>query len=347
MFEITDEITQSIRARNRLKKKLWKNRKRLIHGFDPADHDTAQRLCMAALRRHEYHWAGWEHRNSWARDIITKPWVYPPWDGKKRRVLVLAEQGLGDEILWASCYEELSRDVEEAWIEADTRLIPIFERSFPSNLHFISRFLNDERRVLPKMLDYPEKTKEYPIECFIPSGNVPPLYRRDCGDFVSGPYLLPDSIAVDQQRDWLRGQDRLVGALSWHGRQGQIPTPAGPFASVQYGLQLHKSPYPKPPIDLKMDIEGVFAFLAAIGRCVSVPNTVAHMAGAIGIPTDVIIPAPIMPSEGSGFNNRVNWQWPNDNSDWYSSITIFRNIYAWENKRAKLYGITPQSRSQR
>ncbi len=327
MSLIADEITPKTKERNRLKKKLVKQAENLIQAFDPADWDTAQRLCMASLKLHRYHWTGWEHRNSWARDIITKPWVYPKWDGKPRRVLVLAEQGLGDEILWASCYHELAEDVEEAWIEADPRIIPTFERSFPENLHFISRFLDDEKRVLPKMLDYPAKTEGYPIECFIPSGNVPPLYRRMPGDFPGGAYLVPDGDLVALWRNWLDSEPGVEAAVSWRGRQGAIEPPSGPFISVQYGGG--DSPYPEPPIDLKWAVDDVLAVIEAIGKVITVPNTVAHMAGALGIDTEVILPPPIHPKVEAGFNNRVNYQWPNDYSDWYHSIKIYRNLNEW------------------
>ncbi len=331
MSLIADEVTPKVRERNKIKKKLLKNEKNILQEFDPADPDTRQRLCMASLKMHRYHWDGWERRNSWASDIIMKPWVYPRWDGKKRRVLVLAEQGLGDEILWASCYDELSEDVEEAWIEADPRIIPTFERSFPDNLHFISRFLNDEKRVLPKMLDYPEKTEAYPIECFIPSGNVPPLYRRMPGDFAGSAYLVPDGNLTDMWRNWLDSLPGLEAAISWRGRQGEIEPPHGNFLSVQYGGG--DSPYPEPPIDLKWDVESVLSLLKAVGKVITVPNTVAHMAGALGIDADVILPPAIHPKEEAGFNNRVQWQWPNDHSDWYHSMRIFRNLNEWLTSR--------------
>ena len=56
------------------------------------------------------------------------------WDGsplKEKTLLIYTEQGIGDEIMFASCFEEIIEQIGECIVECDKRLIPIFTRSFP------------------------------------------------------------------------------------------------------------------------------------------------------------------------------------------------------------------------
>ena len=162
--------------KNRMKTKLRKLSKNGLLDATHLDPEWLYRLCSASLMLRDYHWFAWEWRSKWAAQLATRDWVYPRWDGERTdRLLVVAEQGIGDEIVFASCYPDLARDVDEAWIEVDPRLINIFTRSFPDNLHFVSRFMDDERRVVPRMSDYPKFHEKLGIDSFIMAGNIPKL----------------------------------------------------------------------------------------------------------------------------------------------------------------------------
>ena len=54
-------------------------------------------------------------------------------------LLILAEQGLGDEITFASMFNDILKYTDRLTVTCDPRLIPLYERSFPSNCSFISR----------------------------------------------------------------------------------------------------------------------------------------------------------------------------------------------------------------
>lgn len=322
-------------TKRRVRRKLERLAKRGALGVEGIDSEWMYRLCAAGLMLREYHWVGWEWRSKWAAQLATLPWVYPRWDGRRdRRLLVVAEQGLGDEIVFSSCYPDLAADVDEAWIEVDPRLIPTLARSFPGNLHFIDRFMNTEKRIVPRMDDYPEFRKELGIEAFIMAGNVPKLYRRCRGDFpAERGFLRADPDQVEAWVEWLEESayaEPWVG-WSWKGRQGEIE-PVTPGVSLQYGVEEHRGLL-APPVDLKWDTEGVFALIAALGRVVTTTNAVAHMAGALGVPTDVIKPPPIYAKGEGDFNNRVQPWWPERRSDWYPSIRMYRNQAEWRNNR--------------
>lgn len=314
-------------------KKLTKMADRGDLQVDNLDTEWLYRMCAASLMQHDYHWHAWEWRSKWASELATKIWAYPRWDGTQRRILVVAEQGVGDEIVFASCYNDMAQDVDEAWVEVDPRLVDIFTRSFPENLHFVDRFIDSKRRVVPRMSDYPEFHKDKPIEAFIMAGNVPKLYRHSPADFrKSAGFLRAEARYVQRWRDWLNYNLSRAGmarvGCSWKGRQGEIlPIKSG--LSLQYGEENHRGLL-CPPLNLKRDLDEVFAIIKALGRVVTTTNAVAHMAGALGVMTDCIKPPPIFATREDTFNNRVTPWWPVDYTDWYPSIRMWRSQREWE-----------------
>ena len=328
---VEEEQAHSPMAKRRMQKRFRTLMKRGRLAFEDMDTEWVHRLCRASLMLHQYHWTGWEWRSEWATEVCTKSWAWPRWDGSKCRVLVVAEQGLGDEILFASCYNDLARDVEEAWIECDDRLQPIFSRSFPGNLHFVSRYLYSERRVVPRMGHYPACHADKPIDAFVPAGNVPKLYRHSAEDFPQEPgFLQPDPYQVKAWRAWLSQWDPPWKGVSWTGRQGTVEgLRRREFFSLQYGEE--PGPCRRVPIDMKWSIDEVFNFMAALDRVVTTTNAVAHMAGALGCPTDVVLPPAIYATEENGwFNNLVQPFFPKDRNDFYPSFRMWRNFNEWK-----------------
>lgn len=315
-------------------RKLRKQAKAGTLRFQDLDHEWLFRICTAHLMMHEYDWIGWEFRDSWAARVCTQPGTFrwPRWDGSKSRVLVLAEQGIGDEIWYSSCYPDLAEDVEEAWIECDNRLIPIFERSFPPNLHFISRWLYPERRVVPRISDYWEGFREgLPITHYIPSGNIPKLYRRHIADFPNRHgFLEPDQALVHRWSTRISNEGLKLG-VSWKGRQGiveELQRLKG--LSLQYH-EMDSHGYLTVPhgVDLSNDIDTVLALIYSLERIVTVPNAVAHLAGASGVRTDVVLPPPIFSTAEDAFHNRCRGDWPKDQNDFYQNVVMWHGYKPW------------------
>lgn len=331
LARVIDEQAFSPLRKARMKKALNKRVKQGTLEVSNMDTEWLYRLCCAALMLHDYHWFAWEWRSQFASELATKPFVYPNWDGSRCKLLVIAEQGIGDEIVFSSCYHELAEDVEEAWIEVDPRLIPIFTRSFPENLHFVDRFVLAGKNVVPRLSDYPKFHEGVPIEAFVPAGNVPKLYRQSVDDFPGPPgdFLEPDYSLVEKWHSWLPPPEKVPNiGCSWKGRQGLIePIEAG--VSLQYGTDDHKGLL-VPPIDLKRDLEDVFALIVALRKVVTTTNAVAHFAGSLGVETHCVKPYPIFATKEDGFNNRTQSWWPYDKSDWYPSVIMYSSPQAWE-----------------
>ena len=88
---------------------------------------------------------GWRHRECrWLRDDENKQKPLnsskPLWDGSfVDRLYVWAEQGIGDEVMFGSCFEDLNLRCRELLISCTDRLLPLFEQSFAKEIKFIDR----------------------------------------------------------------------------------------------------------------------------------------------------------------------------------------------------------------
>ena len=270
------------------------------------DDEWMLRLCMANLIERNYDWEGWGLREP--RDKII-PDIAPWWDGKPvKRLLVLGEQGLGDEILFASMFNEIP--CEHITVECDKRLVGIFSRNFP-NIEFIGRKHYNEG--FWGTDDSEIKEREFDAQTLM--GDLPTWYRRSKEDFPSGSgkYLEAE---VDSRYLGMTG-------YSWVGRQGAVDLkPGSNGLSLQYGVEDHIGLL-VPDIDLKNDIDGLFSVIAGLDKVISVPTTIVHIAGALGVPTEVYLPKRGMEHGGFGkVNNALNWRFHDRGCDWHPSVKI-------------------------
>lgn len=157
----------------------------------------------------------------------------PEWDGAPGRTVVLyGEQGLGDEILFASCVPDALRAGARVILECHPRLEALFRRSFPDVAVFGTR--KDETIVWPTELAAAGR----PIDAKLALGSLPRLFRRTDADFprrdapggsadlrasgLRGAYLRADPARVAAYRARL-GPGPIIG-IAWAG--GTAPTRA-------------------------------------------------------------------------------------------------------------------------
>lgn len=347
---IFNELQSSTFHRERIKRRIKRLYKQNRLHWEWNDTEWAYRMCVADLANGRYRWKGWECRNKWAWRMSTEPQAYPPWDGRPCKLLVMAEQGIGDEILYASCLSELHRFNPDLTVECDHRLFGIFRRSFPG-IEFIDRHRDDEGTSKYPDSDY--EPKKY--DAFIPLGNVPKLYRRKKADFPGTPYLKPLDLNLDWQ--WLFNLPSPLIGISWQGRQGSInPTELmqheGTYISLQYDADppddlrgtIDMAPNALerkiivPPIDLRRNIEGVFALVNVLDYVVCVPTSVAHFAGAVGTRCHVVRPPALYAGdnpEKPEVHNRLRYEWGRwtGRIPWYQSIRTYPNLQAYRRIR--------------
>lgn len=288
---------------------------------------------------------GWQHFESrWqTRDYDTPMRNYPQplWRGEalSEQLLIWGEQGIGDEIMFAGIIPDVLRAGHRCVLDCDPRLRPLFARSFP-DAEVISGY-------------DPLRDSDLGIEAHLPSGSLPGLFRTSVESFASttSPYLVADSTQCDRFRS--RYTDgRLIVGLAWHttnkksgpGRSIDLSLfaslfslPAFQWISLQYGdhdrLQNQAEAVDAPlaidrTADQLIDIEGFAAQVAAMDLVITIDNSTAHLAAALGVPTWLLLPfAP-------------DWRWllGGDASPWYPSMRLFRQpgLGDWRSVLAKV-----------
>lgn len=303
-------------------------------------------FCLSRGRYAE----GWrEYEWRWRYDDYKeKDWGLglPRWGGEPlggAGLLLWGEQGPGDQILHGTMLADMARRAEaKITVAVEARLVPLFERSLASiGIRVVRRGATVDGAV---------------AQC--PFGSLGAFVRRDDSDFSGGvPYLRADADHAGRLRASYRALARpgqkIVG-LSWRsgnpsiGREKSLPlsvlAPAlqsldVQWVSLQYGetavdrqllaaagVPVHHDP----DIDGMRDLDGFAAQVAALDAVVSVSNTTAHMAGALGRPCLLLLPA------GRG---RL-WYWPaaGATTPWYGSLRILRQPAPgdWEGVAASL-----------
>ncbi|MBF8254473.1 MAG: TPR domain protein, partial [Deltaproteobacteria bacterium] len=171
---------------------------------------------------------------------------FPRWDGSSltgRMLLVRGEQGLGDEIMFASCLPEVIARSRRCIVECSPRLEKLYCRSFPG----ADVVASTPDHVLPAAV-----TREA-VDFEIPVASLPRHLRRSAGEFPSHRGYLkadPQRVAFWRKRLSQLGPGPKVG-ISWRGGTHKtrsplrslplehwlpiLGTPGVNFFSVQYG----------------------------------------------------------------------------------------------------------------
>ena len=253
----------------------------------------------------------------------------PVWDGSDgEQVLVWREQGIGDEIMFSSMFSELNKNSSKIIVECDSRLIPLYKRSFSEDIEFL-----DDRNAIDN----------YRYDSQIALGSLPRYLRSRVEDFrhAAPGWLKTDPERVHNLRTKLKalGNDRIIG-VSWStsgtwpqsksrnisldllaSHLARIPAT---FVSLQYGdtaeeiLSVNSASDINiecvEEIDLFADIDGLAALISACDMVISIDNATVHLAGALGVDTRVLLP--FMPD--------IRWGLGRSDSYWYNQLKLYR-----------------------
>ena len=261
-------------------------------------------VCRAKLSRGCWDWLGWDCRTDWAHGIHRGGSPIPLWDGRPCKLLVVAEEGVGDEIMAASCFGELFQKNPDTVVECDERLVSVFSRSFG-------------HRFVPRVVKWEDREGDM----ILPMLDVLPMFRASPSACPGVPYLVPDPVRVEFWRDTLP----FHTGVAWKSRHGRRKPPPIDAVSLQYGeaggLQTpFFDGFYQPDLDPVKDFGDQINLIAALDRVVSGPMSVVHAAGALGIEAHVI-----MPAIGTGdVHNTLHWRYE-CGLPFYRSATVHRN----------------------
>jgi FkbM family methyltransferase len=263
--------------------------------------------------------AGWpayelRYKQKHAKGFGFRDQGVPHWDGQPtdEPVLIWSEQGFGDSIMFVRFMDEVQRRAPRAILEVQPQLFELFETSTIVPTGRLFRL----GRALPG----------YSFHCSLPS--LPATMRMyqesDLAthkDHMLGRYLRADRKMIESWR--LRDTPRIGvccrgGAASERAYSRDIPRELvdrlgerfGPFMSLENNGQWES-------------YADTAAAISALDLVITVDTSVAHLSGALGVPTWLML------SSDPDFR----WQRNRRDSPWYPSMKIFRQqkFMVWSN----------------
>ncbi len=243
----------------------------------------------------------------------------------KKKLLILREQGIGEEILFSSIYQDIIDNYKDIKIEADKRLIPIFTRSFQNN-----NFVEDGF--------YSKNSKISEFDNVVYAGSMIRFFRKRKTDFTNKKYLSARNDIIDEYKKRLSSyKEKLKVGISWksiiniYGSLKSLSikdfeplfTSDRLIINLQYGNVDNDKEYLSSQnkylkifndLDLFNDIESCMGLLKNLDLFITVSNSTAHFAGALGIPTILICP-----KKSSTY---FYWNTSSGSSIWYKNIKV-------------------------
>lgn len=265
-------------------------------------------------------WRDYEHRLKIKGRAIAADHGLPAWDGKARErkgVLVTAEQGIGDQIMFASLIPELQTMLAhrggKVALEAEPRLVPLFARSFEGVEVAAARMENRGGTIFAHY-DWLNRGEAHAA---VALGSLPRLLRSELSAFPDPhAFLKADAVETARWMQWLKAQGPgpHVGLCWRSGKVGGLRAaqyaPLDAWAafirecdatpvSLQYDAQASelvtlqrlsgRAILVPPELDQKQEIDRTAAMIAALDAVVSAPTAVSWMAAGLGVPTFKIL----------------------------------------------------------
>ena len=244
------------------------------------------------------------------------------------RVFIFKEQGIGDQILFASVFHEIDKKEKVIYLEVNEKLLPVFNRSF-KNLKFVTA------------KNYP-KSDSYETTFGIAS--LPSFFRKNVNSFniERNSFLKSDKNKTSAFRQRLLSIAPLnkICGISWRSKNETIGKYKNldlinlkeilglqgiTFVNLQYNppleeLKLFEAEHKVriknfSEVDLFNDVDSLCSLVDACDFVVTISNINAHIAGALGKKTFLLVP----------FSKGRHWYWHEkpSRSLWYPSVEIF------------------------
>ncbi len=259
----------------------------------------------------EYEW-----RRQMSRAASLK---HPQWDGLElngKRILLWAEQGLGDAIQFAR-YVDLVRQRGGKVILGVSTLLTRLMAWMPGELSVVSSLVTSQGNPL------------FDVQC--PLMTLPFIFGTELNSIPRpASFVIPEARRGEWQQR-LGCQEKLKIGLVWAGNPDHkndsnrsiefkqvkrlLAVPSCHFFSLQVGRDVQiESEGIENLAPLLTDFAETAAAISQLDLVITVDTSVAHLAGSLGVPTWVLLP--IAP----------DWRWMlgREDSPWYPSMRLFR-----------------------
>jgi len=316
--------------------------------FNPSSEKAKANMGLSLLGQRK--WTGWDlysHTLGLPGRRKTRFAQEGPWDGTKGLTVALyGEQGIGDELSFASMVPEAIRDSKRVILDCDAKLEHLFRRSFPEATVHGTRW--------ERVLDWPVEDRT--PDASLALGELGRLYRRTDESFPGTPYLVADPIRRQMWRSEFDRKGKPAIGIAW---TGGVPWTGAKFrtlsleqlkplfnsvdaqwVSLQYkdaakdiatfrkrnlGVDLVQYPW----ATLTPDYDDTAALVAELDLVICIQTAVAHLAGALGKECFVLLPK--------------NSQWRYGTSGdipWYKSVRVFRqrSLQDWHGPIGEVIG---------
>jgi tetratricopeptide (TPR) repeat protein len=266
--------------------------------------------ALALLEKGDYE-NGWKWYASRLRlpEFHRRKFTCQMWNGEKTGLLAIhGEQGIGDEIMFASLFKEAQKRADRVVVECTERLIPIFQRSFGIKAY------KDEDVLLEA-----EKPDHW-----VAMGSLAGVLKQYAPLEHQG-YIEPNALRVQK---WKQKYPGFRVGISWRGGAKKTHehlrnfdtaiwsklTRMGRFISLQYGDWDHELAGLGA---VRADVENFDDHLALVAACdlvVTVCNTTVHQAGSMNIPCWCLTPS------------KPAWRYgmTGERMFWYPSVKLIR-----------------------
>lgn len=291
-------------------------------------------LALLALGRFDEGWSTYRYRFHPRNHLSgVRPFAMPRWHGKlldHGELLLWGEQGVGDEVMFASLLDDVMSTCQPLRLECDARLVSLFQRSFPT-IEVVGRQSPPNKRTLSEN-----------VGAQAPLGDLGGILRPDrrAHRMLPARFLEPDPVF----RENLRAKyarlfpGKFLVGVSWRSLNPQMGhrkslclsdlyalsgNPDIVFISVQYGQTAREietaraagmNIYQDADIDPFNDLDGLAAQLSTFNCLVSTSNTTVHLAAGVGVPTLILLPSV------------ADWRWgvAGDITYWYRDTRLLR-----------------------
>jgi tetratricopeptide (TPR) repeat protein len=262
--------------------------------------------------------------------------VEAEWQGEplaRRTLLLYADAGLGDTLQFVRYLPMVAEKGGSIVLQVQPSLVPLLQAN--TKVSVVAR-----GEPLPR------------FDLHLPLIGLPRVFATTLGNIpATMPYLHPDAAKLTQWRRALGQETSVKVGVVWAGnprhrgdRLRSLAAESLLHRLLMPGVRLYSLQKDLRPADASavaavggdivdlapqlIDFSDTAAAIAALDLVISVDTSVAHLAGALGLPVWVLLPHPL------------DWRWLRDREDtpWYPSMRLFRQRAprAWDDVIARV-----------